>query len=292
MSSRHYAVNALMCCASSTTVAVDWSRLVSDREPGDSESSPLDSFNRAHVALIKLSGLVGSKALDADASSVLAGQILLGYVSATELFLRETISVMAIVCPYTRKLNQDQMIRFGALDYYDRNNIGYAISERVSFSESGMIRKHLSERLGLQTNISSSLGRAIEDFERLCQVRHALIHSHGVVNSSNASALLRTEIGKSQKVTLDEQGLQWAASVAVNLSREVTAELYRSTIWKWVMTGYLQGNSRDRRRISRLVQRISSSFDAGQAQSLEQFTTAACAATKQAVSDGVSVRTS
>ncbi|MDZ5663487.1 hypothetical protein SFC79_17065 [Nocardioides sp. S-58] len=202
------------------------------------------------------------KAVDADASALLAGQLLLGYVSATELYLRRTIARMVKVCPQIRASNSSQTIQFGAVDYYGKTGIEYALTEQVSFTEPGKIKSQLNARLGVAVGGGTSLERSISEFERLCQLRHALVHSHGVLSSANASLLLGASGTKAYQTRLDRDSLEWAAVVAVNLVRDVNLEVVRSTLWKWLTDGYLTPRKRvNRPRVDRLLSAIASETD-------------------------------
>lgn len=263
MASRpHSDVTGLCFNAPPATVTISWQTLVRPRDSSKDDPSPIDSFYTSHAGLTKLAGLLGSGQLDDETNLLLGGQILLGYVSATELYLRESAATSARICPIIRNLNKAATIPFGALDYYTKETIEHALTERVSFSEPGAIGKHLRTRLGVDFSNNGSLYRSIEDFERLCQLRHSLVHSSGVMNSSNATLLLGEECGSSRVTRIDQSGIQLVASVTINLVRDINLSLMRSIIWNWISQGTLTGDGRkDRPRIVRLLHRLGSEID-------------------------------
>jgi hypothetical protein len=237
--------------------------MVRPADGANADESPIDGFYGAHAGLIRISGIIGTGVLLPQDESLLGGQLLLGFVSATELYLRQSIARAVQICPVVRARNRDQTIPFGALDYYPRGDIEHSLTERVSFSEPGTIGKQLNARLGVTVTPNSSLQRSIADFEKLCQLRHSLVHSHGVINSSNAALLLGQDVSSSQLTAIDAQALQWIASVTMNLARDVSIELVRTIIWCWVTDGIITGDGRrDRPRLVRLIQRLGSTRDA------------------------------
>lgn len=259
--SRHADVDKVNSCAPSVSITVDWSMFYSTLK-GTDDSSPLDAFYKAHQGLTKLASLVGSSQVDPDVQGLLGGQLLLGYVSATELYLRQAIAVSVNLCPIIRKANRDQVIRFGALDYYDKRALAAALTERVSFSEPGTIRTQLKQRLRVEVEPRSSISRSISDYETLCQLRHALVHSHGVINSANAGQLSGGAVIKSARANIDTQCLQWVAGICMNLARDVNTEVVRTIVWSWVCDGILTGDQRsDRYRISKLSKTLGSEQD-------------------------------
>lgn len=261
---RHQDINGLHCCAPARTDAVDWSGFLGPSGAGE-KSSPIDSFYDSQTLLIRAAAAIDRADFDADIKGLVAGQLFLGYVSATELYLRQTVATLVAICPVTRRLNSDQTLAFGAVDFYSRDDLAMALTEQVSFTEAGKIRNQLKTRLGIDVQGKDSLERAINDFETVCHLRHALVHSHGRMNSRNASQFLATTTARDSQARFDIAGLDDAASVSVNLVREVNLEVLRHVVWTWIQSGELNSDRRrTRRRLSRLLSAVASARDAAQ----------------------------
>lgn len=262
--SRHEDINGLNCCAPARTDVIDWPGFLGPRSGGD-KSSPIDSFYDSQTLLVRTAAAIDSAGFDADIMRLVAGQLFLGYVSATELYLRQTVATLVSICPVTRHLNSDQTLAFGAVDFYDRDDLAMALTEQVSFTEVGKIRNQLKTRLGIDVQGKNSLERAIDDFETVCQLRHALVHSHGRMNSRNAAQFLATTTAKDSQTRFDIATLDDAASVSVNLVREVNLEVLRHVVWTWIQSGELNTDRRrTRRKLTRLLNAIGSASDAVQ----------------------------
>jgi len=215
--------------------------------------------------LIRAAAAIDQADFDADINGLIAGQLFLGYVSATELYLRQTVATLVTICPVTRRMNSDQTVAFGAVDFYSRGDLAMALTEQISFTEAGKIRNQLKTRLGIEVQGKDSLERAISDFETVCHLRHALVHSHGRMNSRNAAQFLATTTARDSQARFDIAGLDDAASVSVNLVREVNLEVLRHVVWTWIQTGELDGDRRStRRKVSRLLAAVASARDAAQ----------------------------
>ena len=265
--SRHVAIDSLSLCAPPSAISADWAIFVTSlgRARG---SSPVDSFYVDHQGLNKLGSLLQDGHVEDDVKQLLGGQLLLGYVSATELYFRQMISRCVALCPVIRRANHEQMIPFGALDYYHKDSLESALTERASFSEPGTIKTQLEGRLRVKVTPKSSLAQSIEDYEKLCQLRHSLVHSHGVVNSSNAAKLGITA-AKSLETCIDSRCLQVVAGISLNLVRDSNNEIVRSIIWEWIKCGLLVGDGRrDRSRLSRLLRQLGSVVDANSGRSV------------------------
>lgn len=242
----------------------DWAACLSDEiVNGGDLDSPIDEFYSKHEGLTSLSGLIGPSLRD-ELAPVLADQLLLGYVSATELYFRRLLAAAAKICPDVRRLARDVEISFGALDFYPRAEIEYSLTEKVTLTEQGKVKALLEARFGVIVNQHPDLERAIEQFETLCNLRHALVHSGGVVNSRNAKNLGHESSRSGCRVQLGPGELQLAASVCMDLVRAAHAEVGKHIFWRWVVSGHLKGNrSRDRSKITQYAGVFLSKRDAG-----------------------------
>jgi len=260
--SRHADIEKVECCAPARSVAVDWEQFLAPGVATTSLPTPIDEFYEAQKSLAKLSRLVGDTSLAPDASALLAGQVLLSYVSATELYFRRAIARMVRICPFVRSSTSAQTIPFGAIDYYGARGIEHALTEQVTFTEPGKVRSQLQQRLEVQVRAGTSLERSIADFEKLSHLRHALVHSHGVLNSTNASQLLAESGNRARRTSLDETCLGWAAAVSLNLVRDSNTEIVRSTLWRWISNGYVGTDRRQSRpRVKKLLDQFASQVD-------------------------------
>ncbi|WP_371401115.1 hypothetical protein OHA10_24495 [Kribbella sp. NBC_00662] len=258
--SRHKDVDSLTFNAPARFSAVEWASFLQRSQVND--LNPIDEFSSTHVGLTALGGLVGQGTIRSELEELLAGQVVLGYVSATELFMRRLLAKSVRLCPNLRKRNSAVQIPFGALDFYQREDIEHALTERVSFSEPGKVANVLRERFGIAVKPNSSMSTAIADFEGLCQLRHSLVHSRGVVNSMNAEQFELPQGRGHCVVTLDRSEIAAAGSICMNLVREVNNEVGKSVLWDWLTTGLLRGTKRvDSPKLSKFVKVFVSASD-------------------------------
>ncbi|WP_157630356.1 hypothetical protein [Kribbella catacumbae] len=262
--SRHTEIDKVVLNAPARFSAIDWSNFIERSQIGD-DHNPIDEFYSTHQGLTALGGLVGQGTIRQELEELLAGQMVLGYVSATELFLRRLLAQSVRLCPNLRKRNSSVQIPFGALDFYEAKNIEHALTERVTFSEPGKVANVLRERFGISIKPNSSLNEAIAEFEGLCQLRHALVHSRGVVNSTNAEQF-ELPAGKGHcMVTLEHSEVAAAGAVCMNLVREINTEVGRTILWDWLTSGVLRGTKRaDSTKLGRLLTLFASKVDPSQ----------------------------
>jgi len=243
------------------TTTADWKSCLDEQQIPLIALSPIDEFYIKHEGLTALSGLM-DQALRPELVSVLSDQLLLGYVSATELYFRRLLAVSARLCPEIRLHVADVEIPFGALDFYPRDQIEYALTEKITLTEQGKVRNLLESRFGIPVSKLQNLQRAIEQFEKLCHLRHALVHSSGVVNSRNAHSLGHVGSRAICKVRLDVAELQLAASVCMDLVRTVNDETAKHVLWTWLRGGHLKGQrTRDNSQLIKFLAAYASVSD-------------------------------
>jgi hypothetical protein len=260
--SEHASIKQLTFNASARTVPVKWSNFLAPQKSATQRYNAIDEFYVTHRGLNVLGALAAGEALEGDLRLLLADQILLGYVSATEQFLRRLMASTVRLCPHTRARAASQQISFSAIDYYHSQDIEHALTERVSFSEPGKVSNALGQRLGVKVPPSSSLERAIDEFEQLCQLRHALVHSRGVVNSSNAQGFDLPSLKSQYAVNAGAAELQSAAGICLNLVREANEATAKSVLWCWLREGTLTGRKiKDKPRLTKFLETYSSRSD-------------------------------
>jgi hypothetical protein len=260
--SEHAVIKRLTFNHPARTIPVQWSNFLAPQPPAGQDLSAIDEFYTTHRGLNVLAGFASGEVLQKNLRPLMADQVLLGYVSATEQFLRRLMASTVRLCPHTRARVAAQQIPFSAIDYYHAEEIEHALMERVSFSEPGKVAAALSQRLGVQVLRSSSLERAILEFERLCQLRHALVHSRGVINSSNAQGFDLPASRSQFTVSASEVELQAAAGVCIDLVREVNDATAKSVLWCWLREGTVTGRKRqDKARLTKYLATYSSTLD-------------------------------
>lgn len=259
--SRHTAINTVRFAAAPRSLNVNWDSFFSP-SPSVTSESPIDAFYEEHQGLTSLSGLVSTAAIVPNLRPILARQLVLGYVSATETYMRHMLAGAVALCPHVRRRAADLSISFSAVDFYAVSEIEHALFERENFSGEREIATALRNRLGIDVKAPTPLAAALSDFGKLCELRHAIVHSRGLVSSINARKVGYTAASRVH-VQVDTGELLDVAAVCMNLVREVNDEAARSMLWEWIVGGQVVGRKRDdARRVNRLVSLFTSSRDA------------------------------
>lgn len=221
----------LNVCAIEESASLDLDELCASAAAPD--ASPIDSLYDDIAEIVRLGdpNLLGT-------SPALGRLIILGLVASTEYYFRTVFASLVRICPLARDRMGDQTIRFGALDYYQSEDIALSLMEHQSLASSKELTKHIERVLGTQIGGTSSLGAAIDLFGRVCELRHAAAHQRGAIASHSAKAL-GLETTAPAAVSASFEGVQRVAAVCVSVARSFNRHAFRTVAEQWMLNGVL-----------------------------------------------------
>lgn len=197
--------------------------------------SPIDAFEQQQRWICK-------RAFEFSHDEFELGLLVMALTSASESYFRAVLAASILTCPLSHEHNIDKgKFSLRAMSYYPQALIPLALLEHVSFSDADAIRKQTTEllQIDLPTGAkgSSSVATALQEYDKVCALRHALIHSLGLVNSKNC-----TEAGfpkrSLSRVAVTMDGFQVVADTCLNVVRafnqfvfeKLTKRLYEKSI--------------------------------------------------------------
>lgn len=205
-----------------------------DTDFKESNISPIDTFFEKTTELNKLI------ADPDDFPGQLAGLILLGYVSAVESYLREIIRKLILIDTASKRKCEKHSLTYGAAIIYDSEMLPEAMLENRSFASSKKIEESLRDFLGIpKGDYSSDLNAALDQFSKVCQLRHCSVHRFGRLGSNNAIALGLEDHKEclEKPLKIDFNSLQKIFLVCNNMVREVNNFLFEKTLNRSVSEG-------------------------------------------------------
>ncbi|SFE61342.1 hypothetical protein SAMN05421541_102610 [Actinoplanes philippinensis] len=211
--------------------------------PTQSNGSPIDTFYET----IRHTLTLGQPDQLRD-SPTLGRLLILGLVTGTEAYFRTTLFGLTSFCPLAKDSLADSEIAFGAIDFYGADQAALGLFERVSFAGKLGIKEMSKKIAGLTWVDRSSLGVAVSDFEKVCHMRHAAVHSQGVLNRGNARALGLGRSTGAMNVVVDMPHFHMAAKACTNLVREYNRSLYEHIVQRWIRERILVGRWSDDRK--------------------------------------------
>jgi len=156
------------------------SHIESQKSPIDSCFEKINNLNLIHVKFSSLSG-IGKDIFDTQNNL-----ILLGYISAVESYLREIIRKLIILDIASRISSEEQQLNYGAAINYTPEMLPEALLEKSSYASKKNIIESFKIFLGLKGHFTQELDETLNEFEKICHLRHCVVHRFGRLGSSNA----------------------------------------------------------------------------------------------------------
>ncbi len=139
--------------------------------------------------------------------------ILLGYISAIESYIREIIRKIINLDAPSRIYCELEEINYGAAINYPSDLLPEVILEKASFASKKNIIESFKKFLGLEGHQPDELLKTLEEFEKICHLRHCIVHRFGKLGSQNA-----IKFGLDLHSKLVEKPLKLDTSMVYNLS--------------------------------------------------------------------------
>ncbi len=210
----------------STVSIVDINRYINSYS---SNQSPIDRFYTRRDEILRVCTPVF-----ALTNPAIAPLLLVGLISSVENYYRDIIASLIKICPISKELTAEKTINLASV-WFGYNNIEKGALENTSFSDSKNISKNLGGIFGLDSEKSSNpLNFPLLEFSKLCELRHAIVHSGGELSGKNAVKLQLANSQNSVQVALGYTELQEAAAVCTSLICISNLELFKQMAHRWL----------------------------------------------------------
>ncbi|WP_421575620.1 hypothetical protein [Stenotrophomonas maltophilia] len=176
----------------------------------------------------------------------LRANLLLLLFSSAETYFRRVIGEAIALCPFAAEHSGGQQIALGSVAMFGSELVGFSISDTKGLTSAGEIASRTSKLLGLPIDKNSSLGVAISQFESICVLRHAIVHSSCELLYSNRKELKVKHKGR-LVLSINDAGAQEIVQIAVNAVRSYNNRIGNELIRRWFTDGHFTGTWRDDR---------------------------------------------
>ncbi|WP_375761007.1 hypothetical protein [Corallococcus exercitus] len=210
------------------------------------EKSALDEFL---VATQKLNLLLKPKP---DHDPLLGHLVLLGYMSAVESYFRTLIRRIITIDDAAQKCVHTREIAYAAaMHHRDPSLLPEALFEGTTFVSKHSISESLKDFLGIKGHTPPDLEATLDEYSKVCQIRHCLVHRFGKLGSKNAIALGLSAHGPflEKPISVGYDELQSAFAVLYQTVKVVNNHVFNSVISR--IPDWHRDLRRDRSRFKR-----------------------------------------
>ena len=171
------------------------------------------------------------------------GLLVLGVVSAAEFYFRSIISDLIHLCPLCQIQSEMITVPNGAYGYYEKSGFSYAMAafEHESLADSKKLAAEFKRFSGFALLEDSSVKKALDDFEMLCELRHCFIHAQGYAGLK-ASRALKSPVRKLQSISIDHIHALELIKISHNTVRATNKFIANSVLNRWIDKNTLIGN--------------------------------------------------
>jgi hypothetical protein len=215
---------SVSACASTVTIR-DISNYV---EVSSNISSPIDSFYTGRNQL--LNSINPSYAIEHPSITPL---VLVGLISITENYFREILAGIISICPKAKEKSATKSLNL-ATAWFGFGEMEKGAFENTSFSDTKMVKKSLLDLVGLNISNSNQISTPLNEFGKLCELRHAIVHSAGLLAGKNAVKLQLPNSRNSVRIKVSYSEVQEAAEICTALVCAVNIELFIDISTKWL----------------------------------------------------------
>lgn len=197
----------------------------------DSEEakSPIDIFYTNITSIVNI-----GKPEVLGVTPELGPLLLVAGISATENYFREIFSRIIKICPISQAASGDKAIPISSVIWHGAKDIERGAFEGQSLACSETITK--AAKNFLKYPIEKDVGTQIfGEFEKLCQLRHNIVHSSGFVAGKNAVSLAIPSSGKRLKILVDFAALQESLSICLALVIGSNKSLFIEMCKRWAV---------------------------------------------------------
>ena len=180
----------------------------------------------------------------------LGGLLLLGAVSAAEGYFRSIFSQVLEICPMSREASAEKQINLGGVLWHGYSEFRRSAFEHITFCSREDLKRH--SRAYICFDLQDSYFKdPLSEFDKVCHLRHGLIHNGGILPGRNA-VQVGAKPGRSPKrIDLDFGNLQSLIAAIDTLVLTFNRELFNEMCRRWA-TSWRQRNDWDGANASRI----------------------------------------
>ena len=163
------------------------------------------------------------------------------------------------MCPICQRTAGEKSVNLGGVFWHGQSGFSRSAFEHLSFSSADELKKAANGFVGIKLE-DAKFKQPLDEYEKICQLRHGIVHNDGVLPGRNAVQL---GVRKYEKPVVIEVGfakLQEAAAVIDTLVVSMNRELFSVMCKRWAID-WRQGLNFSTDDEKRMFRKIWAAFD-------------------------------
>ena len=191
--------------------------------------APIDAF----YAEVKKIVMYSSDIHMLKENNFLGPLLYVGIISETENYIREILTECIKLCPISKSKIANRSVALGSMMWQKNGEFEKGIFENISFSDSSAIKKELKNCLGVDIKENELLSDMLGEFDKLCQMRHAIVHSSRILAGKNAIQLNIPSSNEKLFIRVEYAQLQECASICTAFVMTFNLKLFGVMGQRW-----------------------------------------------------------
>lgn len=208
---------------------------------------------------------IGREPVVLEENHVLGPLLFVGIISSTENYFREIMAEAIQICPICQSTSASQSIALGSVIWHTVCNIEKGSFENISFADADTIKKTCKRYLNYDIDKKGLTYSALDEFDKICELRHSIVHSSNIIAGKNAIKLGIKSDKNAVRVKVEYKQLQECAAICTSLVSSFNSELFTLIVKRWSIdwTKLPSWNSEnDNKSFSKVWKMFHSDFDA------------------------------
>jgi len=196
-----------------------------------SDKSPIDQFygEMQNILILFPHQAWGQKAWVGALASI-------AIISSIENYFRQIFSQILKICVDSQKKAASNNINLGSVIWHPSNEIERGAFEHISLASADNINTTSKKYIGIDL-ISNGLGAILDEFDKVCELRHGIVHSAMVVAGKNGIKLKLQSTNDVTKIDIGFAQFQEIMSICnalvVDSNKLFFAELAKRWATSW-----------------------------------------------------------
>lgn len=165
----------------------------------------------------------------------LAGLLFVGLISATENYFRDILGTILSLCPIAQMHSADEKIQLGSLLWGPRYLHNRSAFEFMAFTSAKNIKETFQKFTKHTINQHGLWNSMLEEYDKLCEFRHAVVHSGHIIAGKNAVKLRLKPSRQVMKFKLSYALMQSAGRVCTSFAQAANNELFEMLVRRWAI---------------------------------------------------------
>lgn len=161
--------------------------------------------------------------------------LYVGVISRTENYVRDILTECIKICPVCKSDIANRSVSVGSMMWHKNGEFEKGIFENISFSDASEIKKELRNCLHIDVKETDLLGEILNEFDKLCQMRHAIVHSSCFLAGKNAVRLNILSYNEKLSIRVGYAQLQECASICTAFVMTFNLKLFEEMGHRWAV---------------------------------------------------------